>query len=201
MNMKTSRGCLAAFVWIAGLAGCAHVDRESDPAVAEVAPPRPELAYVWNPELSPAGPLKIDIYPDRNRLFVFRNGIQIGTSILSAGKEGHDTPAGNYPILQKEINHRSNLYGSFVDSTTGVVVKRDAGSKDAAPAGTVFKGALMPYFLRLTHDGIGLHIGDLPGYNASHGCIRLPGPFARLLYDEVAIGTPVTVMRDAAPAR
>jgi len=194
--MKTSSFCIAAFALAAGLAGCAHVDQADNPAAAEVAPPRPELAYVWNPELSPVGPLKIDIYPDRNRLYVFRNGIQIGTSTLSAGKEGHNTPPGNYSILQKEINHRSNLYGSFVDSTSGLIVKRDANSKDVAPPGSVFQGALMPHFLRLTNDGVGLHAGELPGFNASHGCIRLPGSFARLLYEAAPMGTPVTVTSD-----
>jgi hypothetical protein len=201
MKFKTFLVPLTILGLLVGFVGCASVpsgntsDNTANPTVVEVVPPSPAPAYVWQPELALTGPLQIDIYPDRNCLFVYRKGIQIGMSTISAGKEGHDTPPGNYTILQKELNHRSNLYGSFVSRATGKTVKRDVGFKDVAPAGAVFQGALMPYFQRLTNEGVGLHLGELPGYNASHGCIRLPGAMAKLLYAETRIGTPVRVIR------
>lgn len=88
------------------------------------------------------------------RLFVFENGKPWASSPVSTGRRGHDTPTGVFPILQKRIHHRSNLY-------------------DNAP---------MPYMQRLTWGGVALHAGRLPGYPASHGCIRLPRAFAKKLY-------------------
>lgn len=158
------------------------------------APPAPLPAFLWRPELSPEGPCLIEIYPDHGRLLLYRNRILIGVSTISTGKEGHDTPPGKYRILKKTIDHRSNEYGSLVDATTGRVVRRSAEAKDPVPPGAVFKGAPMPYFQRLTYSGVGLHAGDLPGYNASHGCIRLPREFAPLLYSATTIGTPVNII-------
>jgi lipoprotein-anchoring transpeptidase ErfK/SrfK len=88
------------------------------------------------------------------KAFVFRRGEVWDTSKVSTGKPGKETPAGTYPILQKKVHHRSSLY-------------------DDAP---------MPYMQRLTWDGIALHAGRVPGYPASHGCIRLPKDFAKKLY-------------------
>lgn len=141
------------------------------------------------------GPLSIDILINAQQLVVYRGGMEIARSLISAGREGHDTPAGNYKILQKEIDHKSNLYGFFVDKQTDQVVKGDVSFKDTPPPGTFFAGASMPYYERLTYEGVGLHAGYLPGYNASHGCIRLPTDFARLLYGITQIGTPVRVVK------
>lgn len=88
------------------------------------------------------------------KMFVFRKGELWDTSNVSTGKPGNDTPEGVFPILQKKVDHRSNLY-------------------DDAP---------MPYMQRLTWDGVALHAGRVPGYPASHGCIRLPKAFAQKLY-------------------
>jgi lipoprotein-anchoring transpeptidase ErfK/SrfK len=156
---------------------------------------RAQASYEWHPELAPSGPMRIEIYPDSSQLVVYRNNIKIGSSAISAGREGHSTPAGNYPISQKEINYRSNLYGYFESTRTGEVVKTDVSANDPAPPGSVFRGALMPYFQRLTDTGVGMHAGYLPGYNASHGCIRLPFGFAEKLYAATQIGTPVKVIK------
>ena len=85
---------------------------------------------------------------------LYRNGVPIAITTVSTGKAGHETPTGVFTILQRDIDHRSNLY-------------------DDAP---------MPYMQRLTWGGVALHGGRLPGYPASHGCIRLPQAFARLIY-------------------
>jgi lipoprotein-anchoring transpeptidase ErfK/SrfK len=114
-------------------------------------------------------------------------------SPISSGKRGHSSPTGNMRVLQKDPNHRSSLYGDFVDSSGRIVRAGVSARIDAAPSGTHFAGAAMKWFLRLTEDGVGMHIGLLPGYPASHGCIRLPPDGAKLFYDHVKVGTPVDV--------
>ena len=97
--------------------------------------------------------------------YVYRDDTLIGRSTVSTGKPGYETPPGVYPILQKRVEHYSNLY-------------------DDAP---------MPYMERLTWDGVAMHGGDLPGYPASHGCVRLPLEFSRQLYQATKLGTTVVV--------
>jgi lipoprotein-anchoring transpeptidase ErfK/SrfK len=115
-------------------------------------------------------------------------------SPISSGKRAGMTPPGSYKILEKDSDHRSNIYGDFVNPRTGRVVRAGISTHiDSAPSGTVFRGAPMRWFMRLTPTGVGMHAGILPGYPASHGCIRLPEEIARLFYDRVKIGTPVTI--------
>jgi lipoprotein-anchoring transpeptidase ErfK/SrfK len=114
-------------------------------------------------------------------------------SPISSGKRGHTSPAGHLRVLEKDPNHHSNLYGDFVDRSGRVVRAGVSARIDAAPSGTHFAGAAMKWFLRLTEDGVGMHIGILPGYPASHGCIRMPPDGAKLFYDHVKVGTPVDV--------
>lgn len=121
--------------------------------------------YLWHPEVSPSGPVVIVVSLPEQKAHVYRNGLRIGVSTISSGKPGHSTPTGEFPILQKRVEHYSNLY-------------------DNAP---------MPYMQRLTWDGVALHAGRIPGYPASHGCIRLPREFAELLYDVTSHGTTVVV--------
>ena len=93
----------------------------------------------------------------------------------------------------KEPSHFSNIYGNFLDKT-GRVVRSGVSEKiDTAPSGTHFEGAPMRWFMRLTNGGVGMHIGILPGYAASHGCVRLPADIAPLIYERVKVGTVVTV--------
>ena len=113
---------------------------------------------------------------------------------ISSGKRAGMTPAGDFAITEKDADHRSNLYGDFVNPRTGRVVRAGVSTKiDSAPSGTVYRGAPMRWFMRLTAGGLGMHTGILPGYPASHGCVRLPDEVARLFYDRVKIGTPVTI--------
>ncbi len=114
-------------------------------------------------------------------------------SPVSSGRPGHSTPAGSFHILVKEPAHFSNIYGNFVDRT-GRVVRGGVSAKiDSAPSGTHFEGAPMRWFMRLTDTGVGMHIGILPGYAASHGCVRLPSDIAPMIYSKVKIGTAVKV--------
>ena len=114
-------------------------------------------------------------------------------SPISSGKRGHSTPSGHFTVLEKDPDHRSSVYREFVDRS-GRVVRAGISSRiDSAPSGTHYVGAPMTWFMRLTQDGVGMHIGILPGYPASHGCIRMPSDGAKLFYDHVKVGTPVDV--------
>jgi L,D-transpeptidase catalytic domain len=122
--------------------------------------------FLWEPELSPSGPLVIIISLPDQALSAYRNGIRIAYSSISSGTKGRSTPAGVFTILEKEVTHFSNKYHH----------------------------APMPYMQRLTWEGVALHGGELPGYPASHGCIRLPHEFAKKIYSLTIRGTTVIVV-------
>jgi lipoprotein-anchoring transpeptidase ErfK/SrfK len=112
---------------------------------------------------------------------------------VSSGRAGHNSPTGHMSVLEKDPNHHSNLYGDFVDGSGRIVRAGVSARSDSAPSGTHFAGAAMKWFLRLTEEGVGMHIGILPGYPASHGCIRESVDGAKLFYDHAKVGTPVDV--------
>jgi len=112
---------------------------------------------------------------------------------ISSGKRGHSTPNGHFTVMEKDPNHHSSLYGNFVDRSGRVVRAGVSARVDSAPSGTHFAGAPMQWFLRLTGEGVGMHIRILPGYPASHGCIRESVDGANLFYDHAKVGTPVDV--------
>jgi lipoprotein-anchoring transpeptidase ErfK/SrfK len=114
-------------------------------------------------------------------------------SPVSTGKRAGSTPTGTFRITEKDPDHRSSLYGDFVDSRGRVVRSGISTRVDSAPSGTRYVGAPMKWFMRLTSGGVGMHVGILPGYPASHGCIRLPADIAPLIYQKVKLGTPVTI--------
>ena len=125
--------------------------------------------FVWDAKAGSTGPLFLVIDLTRQRALLYRDGVPIAASTISTGSKGRETPTGVFTILQKEVMHRSGTY-------------------DDAP---------MPYMQRLTSKGVAMHAGNLPGYAASHGCIRLPRDFAKLLYGVTEIGTPVMITDDA----
>jgi len=112
---------------------------------------------------------------------------------VSTGRRGHETPRGHFNVMEKDPNHHSSLYGDFVDSSGRIVRAGVSARSDSAPSGTHFAGAPMKWFLRLTGEGVGMHIGILPGYAASHGCIRESVDGAKLFYDYAKVGTSIDV--------
>ena len=110
---------------------------------------------------------------------------------ISSGKSGHSTPGGSFKVLEKTVTKASNLYGKVYDAE-GNRVPGVEEPKDV-PEGGSFVGAPMPYWMRLTNDGIGHHIGYVPRYPASHGCIRGPRAIMPTVFRKVRIGTPVIV--------
>ncbi|MES2271891.1 MAG: L,D-transpeptidase family protein [Pseudomonadota bacterium] len=121
--------------------------------------------FLWDETDSGTGPVAIMVSIDRQHLYVYRDGALIGVSTVSTGKPGKDTPLGEFRILQKNVHHRSNIYSN----------------------------APMPYMQRLTWGGIAIHGGQLPGYPASHGCIRVPLAFAKKLFAATDMGGVVSV--------
>ena len=121
--------------------------------------------YWWQPQLSPSGPLMVLVSVPEQTMHVYRNGILIGRSTVSTGSKGHSTPGGVFSILGKSKEYYSKKY-------------------DNAP---------MPNMQRLTDTGICMHSGNLPGYPASHGCIRMPYDFSQLLFSVTASGGTVVV--------
>jgi hypothetical protein len=134
--------------------------------------------YVWFDEAQPVsaalgaglddGAISMIVSIPQQLIFVYRGGTLVGVSTVSTGKPGKATPTGSFTILQKNRHHRSNLYSN----------------------------APMPWMQRLTWDGIALHGGHLPGYPASHGCIRLPAGFARQLFAMTRLGGQVSVVNE-----
>jgi lipoprotein-anchoring transpeptidase ErfK/SrfK len=124
--------------------------------------------FMWVKQEVYEGPMKIVVVLDTQRIYVFQNEQLIGFSTISSGKKGKETPTGIFNILQKNVDHKSNLYSN----------------------------APMPFMQRLTWDGIAVHGGDLPGYPASHGCIRLPIVFAKALFGVTQMGQEVVVLQD-----
>src|SRR6202790_2183495 len=121
--------------------------------------------YVWHPEVSPSGPVVVLVSLPDQILYVYRNGVRIGRSTVSSGKADKQTPTGVFTVLQKKVQHESSIY----------------------------KGAQMPHMQRLTWTGIAMHAGNLPGYPASAGCVRLPVDFAAKLYTVTTLGTTVII--------
>jgi hypothetical protein len=135
----------------------------------------------------------VKIYLKEQRAYFYKADTLVGESQVSAGREGHNTPAGNYKIIQKDKDHASSIYGDYVDAAGNVVQKDVELGKDPKPPGAIFKGAPMPFFMRIV-GGVGMHEGYLPGYPASHGCIRMPGKMAETFFNNVELGTPVQIV-------
>ena len=151
---------------------CAETFTEGTQVSPETVTLRPG-EYIWEPERAPEGPVLIVASVTEQVAYVYRNGIRIARSSVSTGRPGHRTPTGVFTILEKEVHHTSSIY----------------------------KGAEMPYMERVTWGGIALHAGNLPGYPDSHGCVRLPLEFSKLLFGVTMKGATVIIADErSAPA-
>ncbi|WP_226876787.1 L,D-transpeptidase family protein [Microbulbifer hainanensis] len=141
-----------------------------------------------------SGASSITISLSEQRAYFYKGGTLVGVSKVSSGKSGHRTSPGHFRVLAKRPNHRSTIYGSYVDRRTGRVVKADVNTRrDRRPPGTYYRGAKMSYYLRF-NGGIGMHAsGHVPNYPASHGCVRMPPHMARKFFQHARVGTPVRV--------
>ncbi len=151
-----------------------------------------ESSSFWDGD-SLGGYPSIRIVRAEQKAYFYKSGELVGVSPISSGDSTHNTPAGSYKVTEKDIDHASSRYGQIVDVATGATIIADADSQKHKPAaGQKFVGAPMPYFLRFNW-GIGMHAGHLPGYAASHGCVRMPRPMARKFFEHAHLGTSVIV--------
>ena len=133
----------------------------------------------------------IEIDLQEQTAYLIRNGRAVLSTPISSGRYGHLTDVGSFKVMEKERNHFSTLYGRIVDARGNTIVA-DADSDMPLPRGGKFVPAPMRYFVRFNNT-IGMHAGYLPGYPASHGCVRLPEEKAIAIFNAVDVGTPVTV--------
>lgn len=134
----------------------------------------------------------VEISTQRGKMLV--NGEMALNFPISTGVKAFPTKPGNYKIISRNSDHVSNLYGTIYDAE-GKAVKYDADSTaDAVPEGGKFVGSAMPYFMRLTGAGLGLHVGKVRRRPCSHGCIRTPREVCRTIFEKVSVGTPVDVV-------
>ncbi len=145
----------------------------------------------WDGDGVPGAP-SIRISLSEQRAYFYKSGQLVGVSIISTGREGFGTVKGHFKIIQKDKDHVSSRFGDYVDSQGNIIKKDVDRDKDPMPKGAKYDGARMPYFMRIV-GGTGMHQGFLPGYPASHGCIRMPGEMAEAYFRNVSVGTPVSI--------
>ena len=151
-----------------------------------------EASKFWDGD-SLIGPTAIHIVRSEQKAYFYRGGQLAGMTPVSTGSSKYTTKPGIYKVSQKAADYSSGTYGTIVDTATGTVINDDADSrKDKPGPGQMFVGSPMPHFLRFNH-GVGMHAGHLPGYAASHGCVRLPADIAKKFFENAEIGTPVIV--------
>ena len=160
------------------------------PGPVSAAAPQDNVSYWDGDEMGGKPSVKISL--GEQRAYFYKGGKLAGISQLSTGREGLNTPIGKFAIQQKDVNHVSTKYGDYVDAGDNVVKPNVELGKDPRPPGSHFKGAPMPFFMRI-HGGVGMHAGYLPGYPASHGCIRMPEFMAEEFFKSVSVGTPVMI--------
>ena len=171
MPLPRRRWLQAAAFALAAAAPLARAQARSQRKRRSAYPIAPGQSF-WLPELSPAGPVVAVVNLYTQHAQIYRNGIAIGYTSVSTGKRGYGTPTGRFQVLEKRRFHRSSTYGN----------------------------APMPWMVRLTWSGIAFHSGALPGFPASHGCIRLPASFAPQLFGALSLGDTVAVLNQPADA-
>ena len=130
----------------------------------------------------------------RQEATLLRGGQVVTRTRVSTGREGYGTPIGKFRVMSKDADHRSSIYGDYVNHDGDIVRANVDVRKTPRPRGSHYLGAPMPYYLQFK-PGYGLHAGHLPGRPASHGCVRLSYWKARQFYSASRIGTPVTILR------
>lgn len=201
LPLKQLLSCTLVAVLAIALVGCGSRDPRYSNETVYLGGYRPEpdqrranfdnVSY-WDGDSIQGSP-SIQISLSEQRAYFYKGGELVGISSIATGREGFDTPAGKYKIIQKSKDHKSNLFGNYVDADGNILMKDVDTRKDKKPPGARFDGASMPYFMRIV-GGVGMHEGFLPGYPASHGCIRMPGFMAEAFFANVQMGTPVTVV-------
>ncbi len=200
---------LGFVIWALGFSGCASLEErrvaretqeEQQRILAEYEAFVASEGYAKNvyrndnllEELKPEE-TEIVVSLSRQRALVMKGDQVALDTPISTGKRGHATPKGNYKVLAKSRMHRSNLYGAIYDVEGNLVTGAASTRVDGVPEGGRYVGTAMPYWMRLTDTGIGLHSGYVPSYPASHGCVRVPKKVQPVIYEKSKVGTPVRI--------
>lgn len=172
----------------------AQPEPEPAPIPAPKEKPKPGKLYEWDGQGRKLTRIVINTNEQKARFYVGED--QVGWTTVASGLSKHPTPVGHFEVIEKAANKRSNLYGKVLGKGGQVLSSNAKAGKGQFPEGSRFEGASMPYYLRLTYDGVGLHAGPIPhpGRPASHGCIRLPSKLAPVLFEHVNIGTKVSIV-------
>lgn len=151
--------------------------------------------YVWHGSGQP-GPLSVNIDLSEQKAYLFKGGQNVGWTYVATGRSGFASPTGTFRIMEKIVNKRSNRYGMIVNRNGDVVNSNATAGVSRVPAGCHYVGASMPYWMRITGYGVGMHAGPIPhpGSPASHGCIRLPRDMAETIFAHAPVGARVTIM-------
>jgi lipoprotein-anchoring transpeptidase ErfK/SrfK len=165
------------------------------PLMVQPAQPSSSPLFVWHGASNP-GSTSINIDLSEQKAYIFKDRQNVGWTYVATGRSGFATPTGSFRIMEKIADKRSNRYGTIVDRHGNVVNGSATAGVHRVPSGGRFVGAKMPYWMRITGYGIGLHAGNIPrpGSPASHGCIRLPHQMAETLYQNADVGTRVTIV-------
>jgi lipoprotein-anchoring transpeptidase ErfK/SrfK len=165
----------------------------------QTGPPTQKVAgaglYEWKGD-GAKGPASVVVRLGEQKAYFYRGGKQVAWTYVATGIEGHRTPTGKFRVMEKKEDKISNLYGKLLDSNGDVVQSDFNLNKETLPEGCQFAPARMPFYMRLSDDGTGMHVGNIPhpGRPASHGCIRLPRAMAEKFFQNVEVGTPVTII-------
>ena len=151
--------------------------------------------FEWTGDGVP-GPASVIVKLGEQKAYFYRGQKLVGWTFIASGIAGHETKPGRYTVLEKKEDKISNLYGKLLDSNGDVVQSDFNLGKETLPEGCQFAPARMPFYMRLSDDGTGLHVGALPhpGKPASHGCVRMPRAMAVKFFQNVQVGTPVTIL-------
>ena len=165
-------------------AGCADHER-----VAAIVPPSVMIGSTYGSAMHLGTRVIINL--SEQRAYLIEGGKVSLISPIASGKPGWSTPTGNFSVIRKDIDHHSQSFGEVIDGS-GRIASSSATPGTHVPSGFHYQPAPMPYYMEFTA-AIGMHAGYLPGYPASHGCVRMPRDLAERFFERVNIRTPVTV--------
>ena len=164
--------------------GCAYHEQV-------VIPPSPAIESSLTDGDTLRSGTRVVINLSEQRAYLFEQGKVSLIAPIASGKPGWSTPTGSFTIISKDIDHHSQSFGLIVDGA-GRIATADATPGTHVPRGFHYQPAPMPYYMEFSSE-IGMHAGYLPGYPASHGCVRMPRDLAARFFERVQVRTPVTV--------
>jgi len=198
MKLATWALNVSALVTIAVVSGCAQLPGKADSASASTGSKseaaKPEPLFEWQGDGRRISLITIDT--DLQRAEFYDGSERIGWARVATGINHFATPRGRFTIIEKVVDKTSNSYGDIYDDRGRLKIVNAKRGVHRIPPGGRFEGAEMPYFMRLTQSGVGIHGGHVPepGIPASHGCIRLPEELAPIVYQHARVGTPIRIV-------